>query len=1005
MIRCLARRNLWIAIAVVCSHRASALDPDRAMSQYIRDRWGSDKGLAGEVHAITQTDDGYLWIGTERGLFQFDGLSFRPISDQGPSSIANPNVVGLNVSRRNLFVRLPERNLFRYANGTFKNILNSLEPRELAVTAMCRGQDGDLLVSGLVNGVLRYRDGRFETVIPVTSLPPSPIISMTQSADGKVWLGTREAGVFYLNGSQVVAVRTALGSRKINSLLSAGVNVWIGTDSGIVRWNGTGITTEGVPLSLRQAPALALLTDRDSNLWVGTTSGLFRVTVGRASALENREPTPGSGVNALFEDREGNLWAGGPWGIERWRETTFVSYGKLEGLPSDRNGPIYVDSDGRTWFAPLEGGLYWLKGGQRVQVTEAGLPGDVVYSISGKDGDLWIGRQRGGLTHLRYRGGEPATETFTQAKGLAQNSVYSVYQSRDGSVWAGTLSGGVSRFRGGKFTTYSIENGLASNTVASILESSDGTMWFATPDGLRALSNDQWRGYTVKDGLPSNEVYCLTEDSKGILWIGTERGLAFLTANRIATLRSAPEPLRDRVFGLAEDRRGWLWVSTSNHIMRVNRDKLLRGVLAEEDLREYAISDGLRSLEGVRRDESVVADPMGRIWFSMKSGLSVVNPARLTSSAIPVIVHIQTIAADNRIIDLRDPARISAPPRRITFTYSGVTLREPDRVRFRYELEEYDSGWSEPTAAREATYTNLGPGTYRFHVIARNSDGVWNPVEAVIGLQVLPLFWQTWWFRLAALFATALGVLALYQLRLRQLTKRLNVRFEERLAERTRIAEELHDTLLQGFLSASMQLHLAVDNLPADSAAKPTLGRVLELMRHVIDEGRNVLQGLRSSQGGPLNLEQTFSQIRQEFNIPDETAFRVIVDGQPCPIHPVSRDEIYRIGREALINAFRHSRANEIDLEIRYSAKQLRLLVRDNGCGIEPHVLESGRDGHWGLAGMRARAERIGGRLRVWSRSSAGTEVELSVPAHVAFQTTSPNRVQRWFLRKRRASG
>jgi signal transduction histidine kinase/ligand-binding sensor domain-containing protein len=1000
-----ARRNLWVVMAAVCSYRTNAMDPDRVMSQYIRDRWGNDRGLAGEVHAIAQTPDGYLWIGTEKGLFRFDGISFRTVSDQGPLSIANPNVVGLDVAQGNLIVRLPERNLLRYANEAFENILDSVQPRELAVTAMCRTLDGDLLISGLVSGVLRYRDGRFETIAPITSLPPSPITSMTQAANGKIWLGTREAGLLYLDGARVIPVTTTLPSRKINSLLSAGTDVWIGTDAGVVRWNGTDITTEGVPLSLRRAQALAMLRDHQSNVWIGTRSGLVRVNAGKEFTLDNRDPDSHEIVNALFEDREGNLWTGGPRGIERWRDGSFSSFGKPEGLPSDGNGPIYVDSDDRTWFAPLEGGLSWLKRDQGIQIAEVGVGGDIVYSIGGHNGDLWIGRQRGGLTHLRYRGGgELATETFTGADGLAQNSVYSVYQSRDGAVWAGTLSGGVSKLRDGKFTTYSMENGLGSNTVASILESSDGTMWFATPDGLRAFSNDRWRGYTAKDGLPSDNVLCLAEDSRGILWIGTDAGLAFLTANSILTPKSPPERLRDRVFGLAEDKSGWLWISTSNHIMRVNRDKLLRGALAQEDLREYEISDGLRSVEGIQRDRSVVVGPRGRIWFSTNNGVAMVDPAGLANSSIPAIVHIQAISADNNFINLHDPVRIQAPPRRITFAYSGVTLRDPARVRFRYELEDYDSGWSAPTAGREATYTSLGPGTYRFRVIASNSDGVWNSAETSIGFEVLPLFWQTWWFRLGALFTAGLGLLALYRLKLRQLTRRLNVRFEERLSERTRIAEELHDTLLQGFLSASMQLHVAVDSLPENSAAKHSLSRVLDLMRQVIDEGRNVLQGLRSRHGVSANLEQAFSQIRQELHIPDKILFRVIVDGQSSPLHPVLRDEIYRIGREALINAFRHSQATEIDIEIRYSAKQLRLLVRDNGRGIEPDALHSRHDGHWGLPGMRERAERIGGRLRVWSKSSAGTEVELSVPGHVAFQTQL-NLIQRWLLGKRRASG
>jgi signal transduction histidine kinase len=395
-----------------------------------------------------------------------------------------------------------------------------------------------------------------------------------------------------------------------------------------------------------------------------------------------------------------------------------------------------------------------------------------------------------------------------------------------------------------------------------------------------------------------------------------------------------------------------------------------------------------------------VADPLGRIWFSMNRGLSVVDPSRVANSSAPALVHIQTISADGAPVDLQNPVRISADCQRITFGFAGLSLSVPERVRFRYALDGFDPGWSEPKTATEAIYTNLGPGSYRFRVIASNSDGLWNSAEAVIRFEIEPLLWQTWWFRLLIVLAGVFVMVALYQLRLRSLTRQLNVRFEERLAERTRIAQDLHDTLLQGVLSASMQLHVAVERLPDDSTAKPPLSRILQLMGQVIEEGRNAVRGLRSSNSDSLDLEQAFSRIRQELAVQndmgEQIGFRVIVEGRPRSLHPVIRDEVYRIGREALVNAFRHSRAKIIEVEVEYAAKRLRILVRDDGCGISPQVLQSGREGHWGLAGMRERAERIGARLKLRSRVASGTEVELSVPSYVAFQT-QPS--QRWPLR------
>jgi signal transduction histidine kinase len=362
----------------------------------------------------------------------------------------------------------------------------------------------------------------------------------------------------------------------------------------------------------------------------------------------------------------------------------------------------------------------------------------------------------------------------------------------------------------------------------------------------------------------------------------------------------------------------------------------------------------------------------------------------VTGSSAPAIADIQTISADGEPVELKNPIRIGPGHHRIVFGYAGLILSVPERVRYRYWLEGYDREWSEPVAEREAGYTNLGPRSYRFHVMASNPDGVWTKKEAAVSFEVDPAYWQTWWFQAGLVFLCVLAGVAVYRLRLRQLAARLNIRFEERLAERSRIAQELHDTLLQGFISASMQVHVAADRLPADSPIKTSLTRSLELMRQVIDEGRNAVRGLRSQPSGSLDLEDAFSQILDELTRGEQAgeamAFRIISEGSRRSLHPVLRDEVYRIGREALVNAFRHAKAKSIEIELDYSPNSLRVLIRDDGCGIDGETLRGGREGHWGLSGMRERADRIGARLRLWSGAGAGTEVELWVPGHIAFK-------------------
>jgi signal transduction histidine kinase/ligand-binding sensor domain-containing protein len=857
-----------------------------------------------------------------------------------------------------------------------------------AVSAMARTGRGALLVSALDGGAMIHQRGQLETVVPASALPRSPVISIAETTAGDVWMGTRDAGLVRSTGPRNVLVVDGSTDLKINCLLpGVGGHVWLGTDTGIVRWDGTTLTRAGLPRELARVRALALGGDRDGNIWIATASdGLLRLNGQGLESLDASGHDGRAQVTAVFEDAEGNLWTGGESGIERIRDGAFATYSTPEGLPSESVGPVHVDSQGRTWLAPVDGGLYRLAGHGVERTTAAGLDRDVVYSIDGRGGDLWLGRQRGGLTHLRATGRSFEAVTYTREAGLAQDSVYAVHQARDGAVWAGTISGGVSRLSGGRFTTYTTADGLASNTVTSILETADATMWFATPNGLSALAGGRWRVYGPRDGLPSAAVNCLFEDSAGVLWIGTTHGLAFHRDGRVEVARGAAV-LGEPILGIVEDRHGALWLASASRVVRATRDVILRGEAGEGDVVEYGLSDGLRGVEGVKRHRSVVADPAGRVWISVSRGLAVVDPGRLAGVLPPVPVHIHAISADGGDVALGGAIRLPASAHRVTFDYTGVSLAVPERVRFRYRLEGFDPDWSAPTASREAVYTNLGPGTYRFHVIATNRLGLWNGPEAVVELTVAPAVWQMLWFQLACAGAAAAALFAAYRARVTYVARRLNRRFEERLAERTRIAQELHDTLLQGFISASMQLQVAADLVPIDSSARPRLARIVELMRQVIDEGRNAVAGLRSADvGGSAELGHAFARIREEPGVGAEVPVRVFVDGSPRALHPIIRDEVYRIGREAVVNAIRHARATSVEVELEYSERQLRVVVRDDGCGIAPDVLRSGRDGHWGLVGMNERAEAIGARLKIRSGIGAGTEVELSVPSSIAFR-------------------
>ena len=992
------RGCLIAVIACVFMARAVvALNPAKDITQYVHDKWSADQGfLGGAVFAICQSQDGYLWIGTERGLVRFDGFNFTLIQKPIPGSPSIGSVRGLVADAEgNMWIRLDGSYLLVYRNGRFENAMARFGLHEISFTSMSVDTQGELLLWGPQNRLLRFHDGTFSHY-HISPEIPGIVISTVETSDHKIWMGTRDVGLFRIDDGYATNTAGRLAATSLNALIQAnGEGLWIGTDTGLEFLDRHGIAQTASFRSTSRIQILAMTRDRDGNAWIGTSHGIIRITPAGIVSTELLNPEvgpehrPDSEVTAIFEDHDGDIWFGGPHGIERLRDGMFTRYSVAQGLPSKSGDPIYVDSEGRTWFAPPSGGLYWLKDRYVGHLRIAGLDKDVIYSIDGGNGEIWVGRQHGGLTELTNRGDSFAARTYTQANGLAQNSVYSVHRDRDGTVWAGTVSAGVSCLRNGVFTNYSAVNGLESDAVFSIVEGYSGTMWFATPSGLEAFANGHWKNYSVADGLPSPNVRSIFEDSKHILWIATSDGLAFLESGHISAPKYLTDSLREEILGVSEDKQGALWIVTSDHVLQVARDRLLEGALNDSDVLSYGTEDGLPGVEGVRRDRSVVADASGRIWISLAHGLATADPSVTAGDAVPVSVRIEAISAGGKAVDLAGSPKLPAGTHSVTLNYADSNLSVPQRVRFRYRLDGSDQGWSDDLALRQVVFTNLSPGPYRFHIKASNGVGIWNGPETTIQFLVEPAFWQTWWFRFVCLVVCCLLFIGIYRMRMSQLTQQLNVRFNERLAERTRIAQELHDTLLQGVLSATLQLDLAEDQTPQDSPTKPLLRRVLELMTRVSEEGRNALRGLRTTDSLSYSLETSLSRVGQEFASEGKVNYRVASQVASRSLSPLIRDEVYRIGREAVVNAFLHARADNIEVEVEYAKRFLRVVVRDDGRGIDPQVLVEGREGHWGLAGMRERSENIGASLKLRTRIGAGTEVELTVPSSIAYESQS----------------
>ena len=940
---------------------------------------------------MVQTADGYLWIGTSKGLVRYDGLTFTLIREGGSNAEAKFSVLGLLIdSNDQLWATDEHTRLLRYIAGHLVGPALDNRGDQYPTGLLAKTREGRLVVVSESRGMVEYDGGSAHVLLDRSRMPRAPT-AVVQTPDGAFWIGTREAGLFYLTvaqGHTKIQHLAALRNIKVNCLLPIGEStLLIGTDKGLLSVHN-GNFTESRP-ELAGVEILALASGRDGTVWIGTEGRVFKAhgrdidREGRIHALVDLDVR--GTATALFEDRDGNLWIGGPEVIERYRDSGFTTYSSSAGLPCSNCGAIYIDHQDRIWFAPWDGGLYLLSQNSIRVVETAGLKDDSVYSIAGNaDDEVWVARKYGGLTRLHLQGNAIQATTYTQEKGLAQNSVYSIYHAPDGTVWAGTLEGGLSRFRDGAWRTFTTRDGLPSNTISAITGNTLGEMFVGTPNGLAVLAGNHWKAYTAEQGLPPGAVESLFLDGAGTLWIGTSKGISFLQSGDVHVPLGAPNALYGEILGIAES-NGWLWITTRDHVLRVRPAALLNQSFGEGDYREFGVIEGLPSTEGVKRSRSLVLDNRGRIWFSLNKGISVLEPSAFAKPAFPVMIRFDEMLVDGRAVPSDNSVHIPAGRHRLTCRYNGLIISNPDGVRYRYRLDNVDPAWSEPTALREIDYTNTPPGQFQFHVMARNPDGLWSGQETIIAFEIDPAYWQTRWFGLSVFSFLVLVALALVRLRVHALTRQLNVRFEERLAERTRIAQELHDTLLQGLLSASMQLSVANDRL-GETPAKPLVNRVLQLMNHVVDEGRNAVRGLRSSSRAFENLEQAFSTIPQELAIEKQVGLRVIADGTPRRLRPSIRDEIYLVGREGIANALRHSGAKEIRIEIQYGPNRLRVNVSDDGSGIDPQVLEEGRDGHWGLSGMRERAERIGAKLRLMSRISSGTEIELLVPGSVVYE-------------------
>lgn len=1000
-----------IGLLVCCAFGgAHAAEPARLIKDFHHTSWTLKDGAPAGIWAMAQTEDGWLWLGTSAGLWRFDGVVFE---------------------RYDL---LPE------GSSASRSISNLFAARS-----------GGLWVSYSYGGVSVFEDGMATHYGSEEGLPLGlPVEDFEEDGGGRIWAETSK-GLYVLEQGvwQLVDARWGFAIPGKTSLVRDRMGtLWAATNEGIYVLRMGARRFERVETDAQ--PRASLYRTNDGTLWKYDDRGfspLHGPDVPSRSATFSETASWSS--NVLLFDREGALWMAAcpgilcrtetPYAFDRpllLEELTGDMFSALDGLSSDTPMTLMEDREGDIWVGTKLG----LDRFRRNDVTTVRFPEPLVYFalLPGEAGVMWTGTAtQGGITDRLWR----LDPRPSPVPGFSAE-VTAAYRDTDGSLLLGGRAGSW-RFADGKFTPLAIPKKEEGNKVQAITRDGAGRLWMSfrastvyrldgdtwTPRGdianlpelppTRAVTDEQgrvWLGYgqntlAIVDG-PKAEVFSEADGLRtGIVsailpgpdtLVGGELGMAAFDGRRFRPLSAARPDVLTGVTGLLRTRDGTLWVNGNAGAVRISANDLRRA-LAEPDFRmPFKLFDMLDGMPGaaqqVRPLPTLVEGTDGKLWFAATNGLAWIDPERIHHNPLPPSVVIRSIIAGDRRYVPRADLRMPPRTRGLKIEYSALSLAVPERVAFRYRLEGVDDGWQDPGTRREAIYTNLGPGHYRFHVIAANDDGVWNEQGASVAFEIEPTFFETHWFLALCVLAASVLLWLLYVLRLRQMTARVRHRLEERHAERERIARELHDTLLQGIQGLMLHFQAVAARLP-QGELREGMERALDRADDVLVEGRDRVRELRASSDDIPDLAHAFTAIASEFGGNHAPAFRVVVEGAACALDPLVADELYRIGREALFNAFLHAEASEIEAGISYGVDELRLCFRDNGGGIDSSILSAGRAGHWGLRGMRERAEKLGARLDIRSSVGKGTEVALSLSANRAYAPRAGDKWRRWLRR------
>ncbi|ATB41963.1 two-component system sensor protein [Cystobacter fuscus] len=982
-----------VAVLTFFADTARAFSQDRRLTQFHHTRWTIKEGAPGQISAIAQTEDGYLWLAAAASLYRFEGIRFErfePPSGDPFSTIQTlyaPPDGGLWIGFQLGGVAfLKEGHLTRY-HGTEGAPTRS-------VSAFATDRDGNVWASEMRGGLFRLSGTRWEQIGESWGYPGSKSRHLFVDRDGTLWVAT-EKTLLYLPRGAHRFVPTDVSVGWVFQLRQApDGRIWMTESGGDVRpipVPGHGQTENPPTLHVESA---GMLFARDGSLWLTTLGdGVRRLAhPERSSAGDAAEVggevesfTEKDGLSAdyawpVLEDREGNVWVGTSGGLDRFRTSSMV----LAEFPrGSHDFALIAGNAGEVWAGTTNRPLMRLHDGE-VSFEQLGSP--VRSAYRDEEGVVWLGADDGlwRVEDGRLSRVTPLPDPLAQVQAMTRD--------RHGTLWVSLTTGGLMQWEDGRW--HSVEEPLGpldGESIHTAMTDGRGRVWLGHQRGIiTRVDGDEVRRFTEDDGLRLGVVAALTAGRRYV-WVGGQFGLAFHDGERFRPLVADGDESFRSVSGIIERPDGSLWVHAVPGVFHVPAEEVRRAVGDPGHRVRYELFDFLDGLPArptlLRPLPTAIAGGDGRLWFATSNGVVWIDPERIARNPLPPPVSILSVKADGRRYAPAADVTLPIHPANLEIDYAALSLSIPERVRFRYRLEGVDEHWQDVGTRRTAYYGNLAPGQYRFHVIASNNDGVWNEHGASLEFVVPPAVHQTWWFRTLCMAAGLLLLWLMYLLRLRQLTAKMRGRLEERHAERERIARELHDTLLQSVQGLVLRLQAVAEQLPEHEPARQAMEKALDRADEVLAEGRDRVMDLRSSAHAGRDLSDALVRVGKELaeNLP--MSFRLVTEGVPQELNAAVQVEIFLIGREALLNAFQHAGGTAVEAELHYDSDELRVRIRDDGAGVDPEVLEmGGRPGHWGLAGMHERAARIGATLQVWSRTDAGTEVELKVPAEIVYR-------------------